>query len=246
MKRVFSILLFLLLFVLPFSVVAQEETDSLVISLHRDFGYGAGGKIQGSFSLKVKSPDDLVRVEYLIDGEVVHTAIEPPFRYKFNTANFPVGEHSFSAIGYREDGSQIVSAEFARYFIDAEQAWESVGDFIVPLFVIVGGATLLGTLGTAFFSRKKKFKLGDYGLAGGVVCPRCQLPYARNFLAPNLVVGKLLRCPHCGKWAILPRASQVSLEAGEERYRVEGNSELDMPDQEQDYHKLLDDSRYER
>ncbi len=237
--------LFLFLILFPSSVFAQEETDPLVISLHRDFGYGAGGKIQGSFSLKVRSPDDLVQVDYLIDGEVVHTATEPPFRYKFNTANFSVGEHSFLAIGYRKNGSQIVSTEFTREFIDAEQAWANVGQFIVPLFVVVGGVTLLGTLGAAFFSRNKEFKLGDYGLAGGAVCPRCQLPYTRNFLAPNLVVGKLLRCPHCGKWAVLPRATQVSLEAAEERYRKKGLSELDISDPEQDYRNLLDDSRFE-
>ena len=242
----YIILLLLLLIIFPSSVVAQEETEPLVISLHRDFGYGAGGKIQGSFSLKVRSPDDLVKVDYLIDGEVVHSATEPPFRYKFNTANFSVGVHSISAIGYRKNGSQIVSAEFTREFIDAEQAWANVGQFIVPLFVVVGGVTLLGTLGATIFSRNKQFKLGDYGLAGGVVCPRCKLPFSRNFLAPNLVVGKLLRCPHCGKWAVLLRASQVSLEAAEERYSKKGESELDMSESEQEYQNLLDDSRYER
>ena len=187
-----------------------------------------------------------MRVEFLIDGEIVHTATESPFRYKFNTANFSVGEHSFSAVGYREDGSQIVSTEFTREFIDAEQAWENVGDFIVPLFVIVGAVSLLGAVGAGFFGRKKNFKLGEYGMAGGVVCPRCQLSYARNFLAPNLVVGKLLRCPHCGKWAILPRASSVALEAAEKRYATKGVAEMDVSDEDQDYRKLIDDSRYER
>ncbi|MBL7164836.1 MAG: hypothetical protein ISS57_19785 [Anaerolineales bacterium] len=245
MKRIRPLLLILFLFVLPISAAAQGETEPLVVSLNKDFGYAAGGKIQGSFSLKVRSPDDLVRVEFFIDGEIVHSTTEPPFQYKFNTANFSVGKHSFSAMGYRADGSQSVSSEFTREIIDAEQAWENVGKLIVPLFVVVGGVTLLGTLGTAFFSRKKDFKLGDYGLAGGVVCPRCRLPYSRNFLAPNLVVGKLLRCPHCGKWAILARASQTALEAAEEHYFTEGAADVNMPEEDDAYRKLLDDSRYE-
>jgi hypothetical protein len=47
----------------------------------------------------------------------------------------------------------------------------------------------------------------SYGVAGGVVCRSCGLPFARNALDLNMVVGKLVRCPHCGKWAVLPAAS---------------------------------------
>ncbi|MEK6221558.1 MAG: hypothetical protein N2D54_04870 [Chloroflexota bacterium] len=37
----------------------------------------------------------------------------------------------------------------------------------------------------------KSFHLGIYSAAGGAVCPRCQLPYSRHLLSPNLLVGKL-------------------------------------------------------
>jgi len=246
MKRIIPFLLVLFLFVLPFSVAAQDETEPLVVSLTKDFGYGAGGVIQGSFSLKVRSPGDLVRVDFLIDGEIVHAATEPPFQYKFNTANFSVGEHTFSAIGYRADGTQLSSSEFSREFIDAEQAWENVGKIVVPLFVVVGGVSLLGALGSVLIGRKKRFTPGEYGFAGGVVCPCCQLPYSRSFLAPNLLVGKLQRCPHCGKWAILPRASQVVLEAAEARYATEGVGDVDPSDDDNKYREMLDESRYEQ
>jgi len=245
MKRIIIFLLAFFLMGLPISVAAQAEVDVLVVSLNRDFGFAAGGKIQGSFSLKIRSPNDLVRVEFMIDDEVVYTASEPPFQYKFNTANFPVGEHKFAAIGYRADGTQLYSSEFSREFIAAEQAWENVGKLIVPLFLIVSGVALLGALGSAFLGRKKDFTPGKYGLAGGVVCPRCQFPYSRNFLAPNLLVGKLLRCPHCGKWAILPRALHAALEAAEARYLAEEVGEIDVSDDGAKYREQLDDSRYE-
>ena len=59
----------------------------------------------------------------------------------------------------------------------------------------------------------------DYGLAGGAVCRSCGLPFARDMLAMNLLMGKLTRCPHCGNWAVLPAASPAALEAAEERER---------------------------
>ena len=35
-----------------------------------------------------------------------------------------------------------------------------------------------------------------------------------------MVVGKLVRCPHCGKWAVLSAASPAELAAAEERERL--------------------------
>jgi hypothetical protein len=109
----------------------------------------------------------------------------------------------------------------------------------------VGGFTLVGALVPALMGRGKEFRSGQYGAAGGAVCPRCTFPYSRNILAPNLVVGKLQRCPHCGKWAIVPRASQSNLEAAEERWAREGTSTVEAPSEEERVRQMLDDSRYD-
>jgi hypothetical protein len=38
------------------------------------------------------------------------------------------------------------------------------------------------------------------------------MPFSRSVLAPNMLVGKLERCPHCRKWAIVGRAGSADLE----------------------------------
>ncbi len=244
-KRTPSLLVLLLLLILPFTARAQSESETLILRLSKDFGYAAGGTIQGAFTLKVRSPDDLVRVDFLIDGDIVSTDVEPPFAYQFNTADFTPGKHRFSAVGYRADGSQLRSDELVRNMITGEQAWVEVRRILIPLMLGIGALTILGTLLTALLGREKHFRLGEYGPAGGAVCPRCQLPYARNVLAPNLLVGKLQRCPHCGKWALAPAASKQDLEEAESRYRKRGSDEVDLPSQENAYKKLLDESRFE-
>ncbi len=245
-KRIGILLcVFLVVILLPVLIMAQTESEPLVVSLNKDFGYAAGGDIQGSFSLKVRSPEDIVRVEYFIDGKLIFTSTEPPFRYKFNTAEFSIGEHLFFVVGSRSNGSQIQSSEFSRTFITSEQSWEKVGKIIVPLLVGVGLLTMLGSGWSIFLGRKKVFQLGKYGIAGGVICPRCTFPYARNLWAPNMVVGKLQRCPHCGKWAIVPRSSSYMLDAAEERFRILGNSEIAPANAEVEYRKMIDDSRFE-
>ena len=50
---------------------AQEEAPALSLRLNRDFGYGSGLQIQGRLSYRVDAADDVVRVEFLLDDEVI-------------------------------------------------------------------------------------------------------------------------------------------------------------------------------
>ena len=243
MRKILLIIGVLIFFLLPASVLAQSE--DLDLRLTRDFGYGAGGQVQGKFSLRVDGPVDIVRVDFIIDGEVVQTITEAPFRYRFNTDDYPPGAHTMTAVGYLADGTQVMGPEFVRQFLSADDAKSSTMKIVVPLLVIVGVATLVGALAPVLMMRSKEFKPGNYGAAGGAVCPRCTFPYSRSVIAPNLLVGKLQRCPHCGKWAIVARASQQNLDQAEERWYKEGTSSVDAPTQDEKIRQLLDDSRYE-
>jgi len=233
----------MILCLLPVSAVAQSE--ELDLRLTRDFGYGAGGQIQGKFSLRVDGPADIVRVDFIIDGEVLNTITEAPFRYRFNTDDFPPGVHTMTAVGYLADGTAVNGQEFVRQFLSADEAKSSTMKIVVPILIIVGVMTLVGTLGPVLMMRGKEFKPGNYGAAGGAVCPRCTFPYSRSVIAPNLLVGKLQRCPHCGKWAIVARASQQSLDEAEKRWYKEGTSSVETPSEDEKMQQLLDDSRYE-
>ena len=243
MRKILLIVSVLILCLLPVSALAQSE--ELDLRLTRDFGYGAGGQIQGKFSLRVDGPADIVRVDFIIDGEMVHTITEAPFRYRFNTDDFPPGVHNMTAVGYLADGTEVKGPEFVRQFLSADDAKSSTMKIVVPLLVIVGVATLVGALAPVLMMRGKEFKPGSYGAAGGAVCPRCTFPYSRSVIAPNLLVGKLQRCPHCGKWAIVARASRQNLDEAEKRWYKEGTSSVETPSEGEKMRQLLDDSRYE-
>lgn len=245
MKKILLICVFLSTLLPPFAVSAQTDEETLSLRLSRDWGFGAGAQIQGKFSLRVSGPDDIVKVDFIIDGEVVYTSTEAPFRYQFDTDAFPPGMHTLTAIGYKADGAPIYGPEFVRQFLSAEEASSSTAKLVIPLLGVVGLISVIGILGPVLLGRRKEFKLGQYGSAGGAVCPRCAFPYSRNYLSPNLLVGKLERCPHCGKWAIVPRASQKDLEAAEERWTREGTSTIAAPSEDKKYEQILNDSRYE-
>ncbi|MFH1634527.1 MAG: hypothetical protein ABIG63_11050, partial [Chloroflexota bacterium] len=214
MKRLVPIIILFMAVILPFSAFAQEDGAGITLRLTRDWGYGGfNGQIEGTFSMRVTGPENLERVEYFMDEELIAEIAAEPFNFQFHTGNFDPGIHTMYATGYTSDGSTLRSNEVARDFLSADQASNSTNDMIVPLLIVVGGATLLGVLAPLLMGRKKKHRPGEYGMAGGAVCPRCTFPYSRNVLSPNLFIGKLERCPHCGKWAVVPRATPAELEA---------------------------------
>jgi hypothetical protein len=218
------------------------------LKLTRDWGYGGfSGDIQGRFSLKASGPDNLVEVRFIIDGIVVASVTEPPFNYQFETDDFEPGPHTLTAVGSLSNGSQIAGPEYQRVFLSAEEAREATLVLVVPLLVGVGGVILLAAVFPLVLSRKNPYQFKQYGIAGGAVCPRCQLPFSRSVFAPNLVFGKLARCPHCGKWAVVRRATPQELAAAEERYSEDAAIlQLDLNAQAAHMRKALEDTRYER
>src|SRR3989337_4123698 len=103
---------------LPMVVAGQEATWDLGLS--RDFGYGAGGDIQGLFTMGVDDTDGLAQVDFLIDDEVVGTDREPPFEFQFSTGDYPLGPHTLSAVGMAQGGEEIRTPERLREFLSGE------------------------------------------------------------------------------------------------------------------------------
>lgn len=246
LKRL-SVLLLCSALLLAFSVTAAaaQDGDSLQLSLVRNFGYGGFTKIQGDFTLKISSPPSgLKEVSFFIDGELLAEDDSPPFQAKFRTADFQPGEHRLTASGILDGGRLLDSNAITKSFLSSDQAWSETTGILVPLLVGIGALTLLGLGVPLLMSRKKEFVLGQYGAAGGAVCPRCGLPFSRSMMSPNLLVGKLARCPHCGKVSVLARASAPRLEEAERKYAdTQGTATLRI--KEEDRRKLLDDSRFE-
>ena len=115
------------------------------------------------------------------------------------------------------------------------------------MLVITVGAMLVSALIPMLTGKRGKQRpIGEYGAAGGTVCPRCGFPFSRGVLSPNVVMGKLERCPHCGKISIRPRAGYDELSAAEERLRqAQDETAAVEVDPEEALRRALDDSQFE-
>lgn len=243
MKNV--ILFLLLLLSLLFSVgelLAQE--NGLTLRLRRDFGYGAGVQIRGTFSYRVSGPDNLERVVFLLDGEPIGEVSEEPFHFQFHTENYSLGIHTLSAIGYTSSGAELRSNVLQREFVSSSQANNVVLWIIVPIVVI----TLVGGLIASWATNRNQRKDGKpaiSGILGGAICTNCGLPFAIHFWSIKLVVARLDRCPHCGRWQMVHRATQEMLEAAAKEDERATAVSAPSPTPEKKLRDQLDDSRFE-
>jgi len=246
-----GILTTLCLLAVIFSAAAQAETP-ITLNLRRNFGYSSGtGDVQGNFTLKATPNQAVERVVFYLDGEPMGEATSEPYELRFVTDNHPAGVHSLSAKGFTASGQELESNVIRVSFVTAEASRNAMftilgitfGALILVMIISWAIPSLLG-------KKSKPLPLGaprNYGAFGGSICPRCLRPFARSLLGFNLVVGRLERCPHCGKWSLVQRASPEALRAAEQAELEQAESSVEAPSlsEEERLRKELDDSRYQ-
>lgn len=229
-----------------------RQSDDLTVRLSRDFGYSSGsGQIEGRFSIKASSPSELSKVIFFIDDQVMAELNAPPFKYQFQTSSYPLGVHTLSASATTADGESIQSNEIKVEFVPAGEGMQSAGKIIgiVFGFLIIAGLISFGI--TMLTGRKlKSLPAGaprSYGTFGGTICPKCQRPFGMHIFGLNLLVGKFDRCPYCGKWSLVYRASSVDLRAAElAELQEEGTiQQSEGEDEAERLRKDLEGSRYQ-
>ena len=247
-----SLLITLLLTLFLFQPALAQDTNELKLRLSRDWGYSSGtGKIQGLFTLRSTGPENLERVVYYIDDQIIGEATESPFKLQFNTDNYPLGVHTIQATGFTSDGREIASNQYRQAFVSAEVGWQSGVKIALPIIGIVFGVILLGFLVPVLFGRRKRQSLApgtprNYGVLGGAVCPKCDRPFVIHIYGLNMLICRYDRCPYCGKWSLVRRASIETLRAAEsaEIANAQGAMEISGESEEEELRKQLDDSRY--
>lgn len=253
MRRTFAIL-GLLLFVfglLPVSVWAQEA--ELTLYVRRNYGYGGGSQIQGSFRMEVTGPESLASVTFNVDDRVVGTVTSAPWRIDFQTDDYGYGWHDLTATAQTSDGRTLNSNVRRFEFVSAAEGWQAAGQIAIPLLSILGLIMLAG-LASAFLptltGQKRAVPLGaprQYGFFGGAICPKCHRPFSRHWWGLNAGFGKFDRCDHCGKWSIVRAESLEHLRAAEAAERRHARPDAPLPEisPAEKLKRQLDDSRFD-
>lgn len=246
---------FILSLVLMFGMIgATAQPDAnLELRMRRNFGYSAlsTNDIQGTFTLTATGPANLDFVIFYVDDLELGRAEQIPFQVRFSTESYPLGEHLLSAVGRTASGETLKSAPISVTFVSAGEGFKAGMQLLIPMLVLILGAVSLSMLATIAGSKKlQRLPPGaprTYGFAGGAICPRCRRPFSRHTLSPNLLVGKLERCPFCGKWTVVAAAPPALLRQAELAEIDDSSAEAppEAASSEGDLQKALEESRYQ-
>lgn len=254
MKKQSKILLSYLLAicaVLVLAIPAKAQTSDFSVHLKRDFGYGGGINIRGTFTISLLGDTAKVReVTFLIDDEPIATVKTAPFKFQFRTDTYGFGMHNLGAEVTLLDGTTGKTDVVQYNFVSPEAERTQVGSILGG----IGGVLLVAFLIVALVqglmlkgSKKHLHQPGEprnYGVFGGTVCPKCGRPFPRHLWGINLVVGRLERCDNCGKWVMTTRATPAALAAAEAVEKKEVQADQRTSDIKQDPKDDLENSRY--
>jgi hypothetical protein len=251
-KKICRTFVLFMLFAFVFSAVvyAREEERQIDLSLSRTNGYGGlNGEIQGSFTISASIDADLQKVIFYFNDVVLGEDTEAPFKLSFKTNIIDPGPVDFSAVGILANDTVVMSNILQRTVLSDEEVNDTMLGLIGPILAVVV-IIVVGGLLLQIISGKKggAFTHGKYSSAGGAVCPKCELPFSRSFFSPNLLVGKLVTCPHCGKFSVLPRASAAALAEAEDRYTDSLTSDQKHSEEKEEdkLQKMIDDSQFDQ
>jgi len=231
---------------------AQAQSEGYGIHLTRNFGYGGGANIRGTFTISFTGDETQVeKVSFLIDGSSIAVVDAAPFKYQFQTDDYGFGTHLLTAEYTLIDGTTALTSSLQYNFVSPEEERKQmigivggIGGTVVVALLIVGlvqGSMLKG--------KRQSHEPGEprnYGMLGGTVCPKCGRPFPRHLWGIKLVVGRLDRCDNCGKWSMTHRASAAELEAAEAAEKRDYAADLQAVevDEKPNQKNALDDSRF--
>jgi hypothetical protein len=218
-----------------------QEPSQIELRLIRGLGFGLGGQIQGRFSLNASGPDSLDRVEFYIDDQLIGEDSSQPFSISFSTGDYETGVHQFSAVGYPADGRELTSNRISRQFVSVI----SVGLVVAAIIILV----VVLRFASSYIARSKNpGAQKGFGYLGGTVCKNCGRSFGIHWWSLRLGLGRMDRCPHCGKWNMVNRASAETLAQAEHAERESEPAESPVAEQQSKDDDILrrqiDESRY--
>ncbi len=220
------------------AVFAQAEEAQWQLRLSRDWGYGMGSDIQGQLTLSLQGNLGQVdRVTYYFNDVQVSEQTEAPFKYSFNTDQFPVGINTMRADVLTRDGKLHTTLPLSYNFLSSKEANKNTALLVGG---IIGVTLLITALSFLIASRGQGKNRKSGGMFGLAVCKECGQTFPRSLFGMNIVVGKYERCPHCGKWQVTVPASQSEIAQAYRASQPEPMPKTDSSDKKDE----LEESRF--
>ncbi len=146
LPKLFSLILLVTIVTVP--ILVAEAKPTISVSLYKDNGYGLGNDMAGLWTLKTTASDDTAYVEFYLDNQLQLNDTSAPYSWQFNTEDYPIGEHTLSALAYDTSGESEVST-VTRNFV------ENTTNSVVIIVIVIAAVVVAVAVGIAVYRIKK-------------------------------------------------------------------------------------------
>jgi hypothetical protein len=127
-----------------------QANPSLSLDFYKNNGYGSGADMNGEWTINTVISQDIQRVEFYLDNQLMLNDTAVPFSWNFNTGSYSDGQHTIKAVAYNAQG-ETATAVSERNFTEFPMM-QVIG--IIGIVVVVVGLSF----GFALFRAHKKEK----------------------------------------------------------------------------------------
>jgi hypothetical protein len=106
-SRRYLIPAFLVLTLLSISSIAEAD-PTLSLHWYKNNGYGMGNDMNGEWTLNTNVSQDVIFVEFFLDGQLQQNSTAAPFNWHFYTDNYTIGVHTIEVVAHDNSGGTAV------------------------------------------------------------------------------------------------------------------------------------------
>ena len=119
------------------SVLAlSSAAPSLSLSWYKNNGSGMGDDIGGEWTINTNVSEDVVRVEFYLDGVLQQNDTAAPFSWNFKTANYSAGSHTFRILAYDVFGGSATAVS-ERNFVEYSFSSIIIGAIVLVVVICI-------------------------------------------------------------------------------------------------------------
>ncbi len=145
------LILTFLVVIVALPVLAADAKPTISLSFYKDNGYGWSNDMGGLWTLKTATSTDTAYVEFYLDDKLQLNDTTAPYSWQFNTEDYPLGEHTLSAVAYDASG-ESETATVTRNFVEYNTS------NVLLVIVVVVAVVMVIAVGVAVYRIKKSKK----------------------------------------------------------------------------------------
>jgi hypothetical protein len=149
MQSKLRVCLFLICITTMLLFCLAEAKPSIDLGFEKNNGYGIGNDIGGLWTVSAHVSQEVVYVEFYLDGQLQQNDTSAPFSWQFDTSNYSPGSHAIKAVAYDSLGDTA--------FLQVERNFQQTStETVMGIIIAIVIAIIVAAIGFALYRTRAR------------------------------------------------------------------------------------------